>query len=105
MISAVVVSIPEAGAVGRIPIVKRVLKNNQGLLRALGLEKELKRFGVKIPQSKDQESSSDKATAKPAVLMFTVTGPLGNANFQWVMEESIEPKTKVRLKRLVHESQ
>ncbi len=91
-------------AVGKIPAVKKFIKQHEGILRATGLDKELSRFGIKIPDSKEQAPQSDKPSAVPVTLITSIRGSMGSPKVTPVLETTLDQDTLARLKGLIHNS-
>lgn len=102
MLTATHLVISGTDAVGKIPAVKKLLKQHEGILRATGLDKELRRFGIKIPDSKKEAPGPVKPVAVPVTLINSIRGSLGSPKVTPVLEATVDPKTLARLKSLIH---
>jgi hypothetical protein len=88
--------------VGNIPAVKEVLKQNKGLLKALGLDKELDRLGVKIPEGNEQTQAPSTAAKTPMTVFLRMEGPMSDAKVTPILESAIKEGTLKQLKSLMH---
>jgi hypothetical protein len=88
-------------ALGEVPIVRETVKKHRGLLKALGVEKELKRFGIDVDASKKQGEQAPKTVKTPLTVMFRLRGPATSPKPEVVLEASLDKKTAARLKELM----
>jgi hypothetical protein len=99
-------------AIGRIPAVRNVLKQNEGLLKSTGLDKELKRWGINVSEEKKQEDSDkgagsegDKQDSQPkatAVTLFLrIRGPAASPEVRPVVESQAGRTVMDKLKPLI----
>ncbi|GEM_PF-581051 len=86
---------------GRIPAVQDALKKHRGLLEATGLGKELKRFGIKVPDGKKSQPETSPASVAPMVVFLKIRGPLSEPKVRPVLEPTLNRKTLSRLKYLM----
>lgn len=105
MLTAAHLVVRGTDAVARIPAVQRILKQHRGLLKATGLDKELRRFGITIPESKEQSSEPAKPVEVPVTIITTIRGSMGSPKVTPILEATLDKDTLARLKGLIHGSQ
>gem|GEM_PF-3064526 len=87
--------------IGNIPVVKDFLKQHEGFLKALGVDKELSKYGIRLPQvQQGQSTKPNEQSVAPVTLMFTLRGPVQGPKFIPVLESSLDKKAVERLKKL-----
>ncbi len=91
----------------KAPGVQKLLKKNEGLLKATGLDKELKRWGILGGKEADKEGSTDKAPAvnKPTTLTLFVKlrGSAASPEVVPILESQGSSATMAKLKGLIAE--
>lgn len=87
--------------IGNVPVVRDFLKQHEGFLKALGVDKELSKYGIRLPQAQRDESAKPNAQASaPVTLMFTLRGPIQGPQLLPVLESSLDKKKVNTLKKL-----
>lgn len=94
-------AIPTA-ALGKVPVVKDLIKKHEDLLKATGLDKELKRLGIDTTDSKDSEATGPASAKNPVVVLARVRGPAGSPRVSPVLEASLAADVASRLKALLN---
>ncbi len=100
------------GAIGRIPAVQKILKQNNGLLKSTGLDKELKRWGINVsedkkPEGSDQQDGSEggaqnpEPKATPLMLFLRVRGQAAAPDITPVVETPANRAWIDKLKPLI----
>jgi hypothetical protein len=88
---------------GKIPEIQKLVKQNEGWLKATGLDKELKKFGIKLPENKTGESPKPPdEKIPPTTILFKMQGSLHSPQLIPVLESQLDKKTIDRLKNLSH---
>lgn len=87
-------------AIGKIPEVQKLVKRHEGLLKATGLDKELKRFGIGVPEGNTNGDPQNQA-ATPITVILKVRGPISGPQISPVLESGIDKGTLSRLKSLL----
>jgi len=92
------------GVIGQIPAVQEAVKKHEDLLKITGLDKELKKLGIGVP---DSEQSSEKPapqpiTKTPVTVILKVRGPATRPHMMPVLESALAPVTVNRLKSLIN---
>lgn len=90
-----------SSALGEVPIVRDTVKKHRGLLKALGVEKELKRFGIDVDPSKKQGDPAPKVVKTPLTVVVRLRGPAVSPKPEVVLEASLDKRTAARLKELM----
>jgi hypothetical protein len=91
-----------ADALGKIPAVQGAMKKYSGILKATGIDKELKRFGIQVPGEGDQEKQEPAAPVKtPVTVMLKVRGQAASPVVTPVLETGMDRATAARLKSLI----
>lgn len=86
---------------GKIPAVQQILKQNEGWLKATGLDKELRKFGIKPPENQPGESPKPAdEKIPPTTVLFKVQGSVRNPQVIPILESSLDKKTLELLKNL-----
>ncbi|MEW6140047.1 MAG: DUF748 domain-containing protein [Thermodesulfobacteriota bacterium] len=88
-------------ALGKIPAVRKLVKEHEGLLKALGVDRELKRLGLDGSTPESQESTS-AAGKTPITVIVKVKGPARDITVVPVLEASLKKDTATRLKDLLN---
>jgi hypothetical protein len=91
-----------ADTLSKIPAVKEFIKKHEGLLKITGLDKEMKRLGIKIPGSKGTNSDKPGATKTPVTVIVKMLGPVSAPKVTPVLEATLAKHTRARLKSLMH---
>ncbi len=86
-------------AVGKVPAVQKLLKQNEELLKITGLDKELKRLGIDASSSKSDEQGN--ANISPITLILKIRGPAASPNVTPVLETNLDKSAASRLKSLM----
>ncbi len=86
--------------IGNIPAVKDFLKQHEGFLKALGVDKELGKYGIKLPQSEQRETKPSEQKMTPVTLIFTLRGSIHTPKVVPVLESSLDKNTLARIKKL-----
>jgi uncharacterized protein YhdP len=88
---------------GKIPGIQKLVKQNEGWLKATGLDKELKKFGIKPPENQMGESpKTPDENIAPTTILFKMQGSIHSPQLIPVLESSLDKKTIDRLKNLSH---
>ncbi|MEJ2715882.1 MAG: AsmA-like C-terminal region-containing protein [Deltaproteobacteria bacterium] len=90
-----------ADALAKIPAVKDFLKKHEGLLKITGLDKEMKRLGIKVPGSGKTNSGQPGATRTPVTVIVKLVGPASAPEVTPVLEATLAKHTRARLKSLM----
>ncbi|MBI5569973.1 MAG: DUF748 domain-containing protein [Desulfomonile tiedjei] len=91
-----------ADALGKIPAVQGAMKKYSGILKATGIDKELKRFGIQVPAEGDQEKQEPAGPVKtPVTVMLKVRGPAAGPAVTPILENGMDKATAARLKSLI----
>lgn len=91
-----------ADALSKVPAVKEFIKKHEGLLKITGLDKEMKRLGIRIPGSKGTGSDQPAATKTPVTVIVKMVGPVSSPELTPVLEATLAKHTRARLKSLMH---
>jgi hypothetical protein len=86
---------------GKIPAVKKLVKEHEGWIKALGLDKELKRLGVEGSATKPNETGGG-VTRSPVTVIVRVRGPSRDPGVTPVLEAALKKDTAGRLKELMN---
>ncbi len=86
---------------GKIPAVKELAKKHEGLLKIMGLDKELKKIGIDTEEQKSQAPDSGKPSKTPIFMIFKLSGNAGEPSVTPVLEKSISETIALKLKALV----
>lgn len=88
---------------GKIPAVKKLVKEHEGLLKAIGLNKELKRLGLdgSAPEQNKGEGGNN-ITKTPVTLIFKLQGPAQSPTVTPVLETTLSKGAAERLKSLMN---
>jgi hypothetical protein len=88
-------------AIGRIPEVQKLVKRHEGLLKIMGLDKELQRFGIQ--QGSGGEASTETDSNKtPITIMVKLSGPLNQPKVSPVLESALDRNVGAKLKALLN---
>ncbi len=89
-------------ALGKIPAVQQVLKQNSGWIKAMGLDKELKRLGVDTNAAgAPQEGAAEPPKATPLTLFFKIKGRGSSPEVAPMLEAAISRPNLAKLKTLI----
>lgn len=89
-------------AIGSIPMVKDIIKKNEGLLKITGLDKELKKLGIEAP-GKPQEGQPEQPKKEGAVnFIIKIAGLWAEPTISPVLENSLPRNQVNQLKDLIH---
>ncbi len=94
-------AIPTAG-LGKVPVVRDLIKKHEDLLKITGLDKELKRLGIDTTDSKDPEAGGPPSPKSAVTVLAKVRGPAGSLRVSPVLEASLSPDLASRLKALLN---
>lgn len=86
---------------GKIPAVKKLVKEHEGWIKALGLDKELKRLGVDESAAEPNKTGSS-VTRSPVTVIVKVHGPSRDPGVTPIMEAALKKETAGRLKELMN---
>ncbi|MGD9817208.1 MAG: AsmA-like C-terminal region-containing protein [Desulfomonilaceae bacterium] len=87
---------------GKIPAVKELVKKSEGLLKIVGLDKELKKLGIDSGDSKPAENQQANSAKVPVNLIFKVAGNTDGPSVTPILENSLDANTANKLKALVN---
>ncbi|MBM3300761.1 MAG: hypothetical protein FJY85_12505, partial [Deltaproteobacteria bacterium] len=87
--------------VGNIPQVRRLMKEHEGLLKALGVDKELKRLGIDSSEPTPGKPEQPAITKTPMTVMLKLNGPASAPNVTPVLEAALDRTMAARLKSLI----
>ncbi len=90
-----------SSALGEVPIVRETVKKHRGLLKALGVDKELKRLGIDVDASKQQGEKAPKMVKTPVTVIVRLRGQATSPKVQVVLEASLDKNKAARLKELM----
>jgi hypothetical protein len=89
-------------AIGKIPGVPELIKKHEGLLKATGLDKELKRFGIEVPGSdKKNGEAQNQSKATPITVILKIQGPSSGPRMIPMLESTMDKGSLTRLKSLL----
>jgi len=88
-------------ALAQIPAVQKLLKKHEGLLKGIGIDKELKRYGIQIPEPGRAEPARPDAAGDPITVILKIKGPASGPQVAPVLEAAIEKTTASRLGALL----
>jgi hypothetical protein len=87
--------------IGDIPVVRDFLKQHEGFLKAIGVDKELSKYGIRLPQAQQGQSTTPTPqNIPPVTVMFTLRGPISKPQMLPVLESSLDKSVVERLKKL-----
>ncbi|MFH1113604.1 MAG: AsmA-like C-terminal region-containing protein, partial [Pseudomonadota bacterium] len=86
---------------GKIPVVRDVVKKNEGLIKGLGLDKELKKYGIDIQAGEGEKADQPKEARNPITVIARIRGPISAPEVQPILESALDRETLVRLKSLL----
>jgi hypothetical protein len=72
------------------------------LLAATGLDKELKRIGIDVSDTKEAKSGGSDAVKTPVTMILKLKGPASSPHVAPVLENTIEKGTLSKLKSLMN---
>ncbi len=87
---------------GKIPAVQKFVKKHEDLLKITGLGKELKRFGIEIPDSKEAKPETPEPAKTPVSVILKIRGPASSPEVSPVLETALDKATLSRLKSLMN---
>jgi hypothetical protein len=87
--------------VGTIPQVRRLVKEHEGLLKAFGLDKELKRLGIDGSEPAPENSDRRTITKTPVTVILKLQGPASSPAAAPILEATLDKTTAARLKSLI----
>ena len=88
-------------AIGSIPVVKDIIKKNEGLLKITGLDKELKKLGIEESQKSEQNQPEQSRKPHSINVIFKIAGLWAEPTFTPVLEGALSANQLTRLKELV----
>ncbi|MGC8658176.1 MAG: AsmA-like C-terminal region-containing protein, partial [Desulfomonilaceae bacterium] len=88
-------------AIGSIPVVKDIIKKNEGLLKITGLDKELKKLGIEESQKSDQNKQEQPSKPQSINVIFKIAGLWAEPTFTPILEGAVPGNELSRLKELV----
>jgi hypothetical protein len=87
---------------GKIPAVQKFVKKHEDLLKITGLGKELKRFGIEVPDSKEPKPETTEPARTPVTVVLKIHGPASSPEVSPVLETALDKSTLSRLKSLMN---
>ncbi|MDQ7781344.1 MAG: DUF748 domain-containing protein [Desulfomonilaceae bacterium] len=87
--------------IGKIPAVRKLVKQHEGLLKALGVDKELKRLGVGEPDKDSEESTRNEIKKTAVTVLLKLTGRASSPQVVPVLESALDGGTANRMKSLL----
>ncbi len=87
---------------GKIPAVQKFVKKHEDLLNITGLGKELKRFGIEVPDSKEAKPETSQPAKTPVSVILKIRGPASSPEVSPVLETALDKATLSRLKSLMN---
>jgi hypothetical protein len=87
---------------GKIPAVQKFVKKHEDLLNVTGLGKELKRFGIQVPDSKEPKPETPEPVRTPVSVILKIRGPASSPEVSPVLETAVDKGTLSRLKSLMN---
>jgi hypothetical protein len=88
-------------SIGEIPAVKEQLEKYSGILKSTGLAKELKRFGINVPDGNEAPKNEPPPKATPVTVFLRVYGPLSSPDTTPVLEQALPRKITGKLKSIM----
>jgi len=89
-------------ALGKIPGVQKFVKKHEDLLKATGLDQELKRFGIQIPTDQEMKPDTQTPVKTPVTVFVKLKGPASSPEAIPVLETAINKEILTRLKSLLY---
>jgi len=89
-------------AIGQIPAIQQVVKQHEGLLKATGLDKELKKLGIEVQEPAKEKAPEQPMTKTPVTVILKIRGPVAKPQVVPVLETSLKPLIANRLKALLN---
>jgi hypothetical protein len=89
-------------AIGKIPEVRRAVKKYEGLLKATGLDKELKRVGIDVNDKDASQQEPPKIVKTPVTVIVKVRGDASSPDVMPVSEDSLGKDVLSQLKSLMN---
>jgi hypothetical protein len=83
-----------------IPGLQEILKRNRGIIKATGIERELEKIGVKLPEI-GESASKPEASQTPITLLLSFKGPVSNPRVKPELESGMEKRKATRIKSLI----
>lgn len=93
--------IPEVEALGKVGPVRDLIDLGRDLLKAKGLDRELRRLGIKLPEGKDESSPGASAVKAPVTVIVRLRGPASTPQVTPVLEASLSKEIQTQLKSLM----
>lgn len=87
---------------GRIPALQKFVKKHEDLLKITGIGKELKRFGIEVPDSKEAKPGMPEPVKTPVTVILKIHGPASSPEVSPVLETALDKATLSRLKSLMN---
>jgi AsmA-like C-terminal region/AsmA family len=87
---------------GKIPAVQKFVKKHEDLLKITGLGKELKRFGIGVPDAKESKQETTEPARTPVTVVLKIHGPTSSPEVSPVLETALDKSTLSRLKSLMN---
>ncbi len=88
-------------ALGKIPGVRDFVKKHEEVLKATGLDKELKRWGITPPDQKEPSAGPQETPRTPVTVFIKIRGPLSSPQVSPVLETALEKNVLSRLRSLI----
>jgi hypothetical protein len=88
-------------ALAQIPAVQQLIKKHEALLKGIGIDKELKRYGIQTPEPGRGEPAQPDAVGAPITVILKIKGPASSPQVVPVLEAAIEKTTASRLGTLL----
>ncbi len=86
----------------KIPGVQNFIKKHEGLLKVTGLGKELKRFGIDVPDSQETKTPAAQPVKTPVTVILKIHGPAPSPEVTPILETALDKATASRLKSLTN---
>jgi hypothetical protein len=90
------------GVLGKIPAVRKLVKQHEGLLKALGVDKELKRLGIGEAEKQTGKPEQTGIKKTPVTVILKATGPASSPEIGPVLEQAVSKNKMTRLKSLMN---
>ncbi len=88
--------------IGKIPAVKKLMKQHEGLLKALGVDKELKRLGLGEPDKDSEKNNRNEIKRTPVTVILKLTGQASSPDVVPVLESALSKDAAARIKALLN---
>jgi len=89
-------------AIGRIPEVRNAVKKYEGILKATGLDKELKKVGIDVDDKGETKQEAPKEVRTPVTVIVKIQGPASSPQVMPVAENTLGTDTANKLKLLMN---